>query len=48
MTIDYFGQYSAWKLRNMSHEERPWKETVINNTIDPGLIREYFLEVYVE
>ena len=45
---DYFGQYSAWKLRNMTHEERPWKETVINNTIDQGLIREYFLEVYVE
>jgi len=22
-----FGQYSAWKLRNMTHEETPWKET---------------------
>lgn len=21
-----FGQYSAWKLRNMTHEERPWAE----------------------
>ena len=21
-----FGQYSAWKLRNMTHEERPWVE----------------------
>lgn len=23
---DVFGQYSAWKLRNMTHEERPWIE----------------------
>lgn len=22
-----FGQYSAWKLRNMTHEEPPWLET---------------------
>lgn len=21
-----YGQYSAWKLRNMTHEEPPWKE----------------------
>ena len=21
---NYYGQYSAWKLRNMTHEERPW------------------------
>lgn len=22
---DVFGQFSAWKLRNMTHEETPWK-----------------------
>jgi uncharacterized phage-associated protein len=22
---DVFGQFSAWKLRNMTHEEAPWK-----------------------
>ena len=22
---DVFGQFSAWKLRNMTHEESPWK-----------------------
>jgi uncharacterized phage-associated protein len=22
--FEVFGQYSAWKLRNMSHEEEPW------------------------
>lgn len=23
---DVFGQFSAWKLRNISHEDEPWKE----------------------
>lgn len=45
---NYFGQYSAWKLRNMTQEERPWKETEINDIIDTGLIKDYFLEEYVE
>lgn len=43
-----FAQYSAWKLRNMTHEERPWKETYHNDTIDLDLIKDYFNEVYVE
>lgn len=45
---DYFGQYSAWKLRNMTHDERPWKETDLNCEISPDVIRDYFLEEYVE
>lgn len=24
-TMDYYNQYSPWKLRNMSHEESPWQ-----------------------
>ena len=44
---NYFGQYSAWKLRNMTHEERPWLETPQNHVISPKLIKEYFLEEYV-
>lgn len=24
-----YGQFSAWKLRNMTHEETPWKENYI-------------------
>lgn len=27
---DVFGQFSAWKLRNMTHEESPWKENYID------------------
>jgi len=45
---DYFGQYSAWKLRDMTHEEKPWGETDLNEVIDTDLIRTYFLEEYVE
>lgn len=24
--FDVYGQFSAWKLRNMTHQEPPWKE----------------------
>ena len=26
----FFGQFSAWKLRDMTHEEAPWKEAYNN------------------
>jgi uncharacterized phage-associated protein len=41
--FEVFGQYSAWKLRNMTHEESPWlnheKEA---DTIPLEEITEYF------
>ncbi len=43
-----FGQYSAWKLRNMTHSETPWKETAKNNNISKCLIKEYFKANYIE
>lgn len=45
---EYFGQYSAWKLRNMTHEERPWKETERNHVIPKKLIKDFFLEEYID
>lgn len=39
-----YGQYAAWALRNMTHEERPWAETPRNEPIDPGLMAEFFTE----
>ncbi|NYB72524.1 SocA family protein [Sedimentibacter hydroxybenzoicus DSM 7310] len=45
---DYFGQYSAWKLRNMTHNEEPWKKTEMNDEINVDLIKEYFLREYIE
>lgn len=44
---DTFGQYSAWKLRNMTHEEDPWKNTPQNEVIDPNLIMDYFRREYI-
>lgn len=39
-----YGQYAAWALRNMTHEERPWAETPQNEEIDRGLMAEFFTE----
>lgn len=44
---DEFGQYSAWKLRNMTHEETPWRNTPQGEIIQPALIKQYFAEHYV-
>lgn len=43
-----FGQFSAWKLRNMTHEETPWKNTVQGCVIDKDLIKLFFKENYIE
>ncbi len=37
-----YGQYTAWKLRNMTHEEKPWQETPRNEVIPKNKIEEYF------
>jgi len=39
-----FGQFSAWKLRNMTHDEPPWKnvEDQIPCEIQRGSMQEYF------
>ena len=43
-----FGQYSAWKLRNMTHEEAPWQKTQKNKVISTESIKDYFEQNYVE
>ena len=50
--FDVFGKYSAWGLRNKTHEEDPWRittknGTVFNGVIDRGLITKYFKENYI-
>lgn len=37
-----YGQYTAWKLRNMTHEEEPWKTTPRNEVIIKEKIKKYF------
>ena len=43
-----FGQYSAWGLRNMTHQESPWLNTQRNVEISQESIKQYFKEHYVE
>lgn len=43
---EVYGQYSAWKLRQLTHEEDPWKdnyeEGVSSKEIPAGEMEEYF------
>lgn len=43
-----FGQFSAWKLRNMTHEETPWKVTPKDYVIQQDVIKKYFKENYID
>lgn len=46
---DVYGQFSAWKLRNMTHEETPWIEAWASpdKTISNASLKRYF-ETLVE
>lgn len=44
---EVFGQFSAWKLRNMTHSERPWLETPRNGIISRELMEDFF-KGYIE
>lgn len=45
--FELFGKYSPWSLRNMTHEEAPWKNTPINHQISMDAMREFFAENYL-
>lgn len=47
-TQNNFGQFSAWKLRDMTHNEPTWSETPRNAEISTGKIKTYFEKNYVE
>lgn len=43
--FEFYGQFSAWKLRNMTHTEAPWKDAYADGfgtIIENEDIREYF------
>ena len=42
---EVFGQFSAGKLRTMTHNEPPWKETAQGTVISPDLMKSYFKTV---
>jgi uncharacterized phage-associated protein len=37
-----YGQFSAWKLRSMTHDEPPWKETPNLGVISHVKMKDYF------
>jgi len=39
---DVYGQFSAWKLRDMTHEEPPWKDAPDRGVITHEALRSYF------
>ena len=45
---EVFGKYSAWGLRNMTHQEDPWKNTPNSGVISKESIKKYFKEHYIE
>ncbi len=37
-----FGQFSAWRLRDMTHSEAPYENTDMNEEILPSMMKDYF------
>lgn len=45
---DTFGQFLAWKLRNMAREERAWQNAERNCIMDKEEIKRYFENQYID
>lgn len=43
---DTFGQFSAWRLRDMTHQEKPWVETTKRGKIKGGIISQDIMNDY--
>lgn len=37
-----YGQFSAWKLRNLTHNEEPWKDANIGDIITSESLKKHF------
>jgi uncharacterized phage-associated protein len=50
--FEVFGQYSAWKLRQLTHQERPWveayDESARDRVISHPVMREFYREFVTE
>ena len=42
-----YGQFSAWKLRDMTHNESPWENTAKNDVISHKELRSFFKTLLV-
>ena len=45
---EMYGQFSAWKLRNLTHEEEPWIEAYPDGIISRDSMKDYFKTLLVE
>ena len=45
---NFYGKYSAWRLREMTHDEKPWRQTPRNEIISEELIKDYFSKEVLE
>jgi uncharacterized phage-associated protein len=43
LVYGYYGQFSAWRLREMTHHEPPWMNTPLSHTITHDELRNYFI-----
>lgn len=43
-----YGQFSATKLRNMTHEEAPWRDTPRGETISHDALKQFFKTLLVD
>lgn len=41
-----YGQFSAWKLRNMTHEELPWKQTYVEGMASQEIRHDVMAEFF--
>jgi uncharacterized phage-associated protein len=47
LVYDKYGQYSAAKLRKMTHEESPWKDAAQSSSISEDAIKDFFVENHI-
>jgi len=43
--LSVYGQFSAWRLRDMTHDDPPWRDTPLNGEITPESLHEYFRKI---
>lgn len=48
MVYDYFGQFSAIKLMNLTHSESPWNSVEMGEEIPDNLLIEFFNTIVVK
>lgn len=41
---DYYGQFSAWKLRDMTHAESPWQDASPSGIISHAVLKDFFAD----